>query len=561
MKLILRQYIADLSERDELDAVIPELLSEIGFNVLSRPARGMRQLGVDVAAVGPDEDDEHHRKLFLFTIKAGDVARRDWNQTQQALRPSLEEILDAYIPHRIPEQYQHLPIAVCVCMGGTLAENVQDLWQGFTTQRTTDDLCFRMWNGDRLADLLLSGVLRRELVDPKVESTFQKAVAMVVHPEVSYEFFCSLTDELLSGSLADKHGIARLRQVYICLWVLFVWARGAQNLEAPFRASEYAVLRIWGFCRSSIIDGTMPGPASDVLREALRLHIGIGGEFVGKIKPYAGRRFALSMAVASQSSVDVNLTLFEQLGRVSLVGLLHHWQVSIAVSEDENDGSVDRLRAERDHMLDVAINIVNANSILQSPLRDDFAIEVGLFLTLAQACDSVERVAGYVVNLAHRLAFALKRRGHFPVTIVDYADLVDHPVSRSDQYFEESTKGSVLYPLLVAWLDELGEKDVRNYLVVSIGENLSHSTQQVWVPDELTDECLWEGKKSHGVGLGSVPLSLEPARYREFLDKLIADHNEFNTLSTTRVGMWPLFLMACRHFRLPLPPHFWFVDL
>ena len=561
MKLILRQYLADLSERDELDAVIPELLSEIGFNVLSRPERGMRQLGVDVAAVGPDEDDEHQRKLFLFTIKPGDVTRRDWNQTQQALRPSLEDILDAYIPHRIPEQFQHLPVAVCVCMGGILAENVQDLWQGFTAQKTTDALCFRMWNGDKLADLLLSGVLRRELVDPKVESTFEKAVAMVAHPEVSYEFFRSLTEELLSGSLADEHGIARLRQVYICLWVLFVWARGAGNLEAPFRASEYAALRIWGFCRSAIIAGTMPDPASDVLREALRLHISVGAEFVRKIEPYAGRRFALSMAVASQSSVDVNLALFEQLGRVSLAGLLNHWQVSIAVSEDNNTESVNWLRAERDRMLDVAINIVNANSTLQSPLRDDFAIEIGLFLTLAQTCDSVERVAGYVLNLAHRAAFALKRRGHYPVTIVDYQDLVDHPVSDSEEHFLETTKGSVLYPLLVAWLDELGATDLRNHLVACISENLSHTTQQLWVPDELTDERLWEGNKGHGVGLGSVPLSHEPARYREFLDRLIADHGEFNTLSTTRVGMWPLFLMACRHYRLPLPPHFWFVRL
>ena len=561
MKLILRQYLADLPERDELDAVVPELLSEIGFNVLSRPARGMRQLGVDVAAVGPDEDDKHRRKLFLFTIKPGDVTRGDWNGTLQALRPSLEEILDAYIPHRIPEQYRHLQIAVCVCMGGNLAENVQELWQGFTTQRTTVNVCFRMWNGDRLADLLLSGVLRRELVDSKVQSTFEKAVAMVAHPDVSYEFFRGLTDELLSGSLADKHGIARLRQVYVCLWVLFVWARGAGNLDAPFRASEYAVLRIWGFCRSAITDGTMPDAASDVLRETLRLHIGVGSEFVHKLEPYAGRRFALSMAVDSQSWVDVNLALFEQLGRVSLAGLLHHWQASIVVSEDDDSGLVDSCRAERDRMLAMAIDMVNANSILQSPLRDDFAIEIGLFLVLAQACDSVGRIAGYVLNVAHRVAFALKRRGRYPVTMVDYHDLVGHPVDGSNEYFAQSTRGSVLYPLLVAWLDELGERDVRNHLVVCIGENLSHTTQQVWVPDALTDELLWEGKRDHGVGLWGLPLSHEPAKYREFLNGLMANHGEFNALSTTRAGMWPLFLMACRHYRLPLPPHFWFVDL
>ena len=52
MRLIIRQYIAGLKERNELDAVMPDLLSQMGMVVYSRPARGTRQDGVDVAAVG-----------------------------------------------------------------------------------------------------------------------------------------------------------------------------------------------------------------------------------------------------------------------------------------------------------------------------------------------------------------------------------------------------------------------------------------------------------------------------------------------------------------------------
>ena len=52
MKLILKEYLASLRERDELDAILPDLLSQLGFTVLSKPQRGTRQYGVDVAAVG-----------------------------------------------------------------------------------------------------------------------------------------------------------------------------------------------------------------------------------------------------------------------------------------------------------------------------------------------------------------------------------------------------------------------------------------------------------------------------------------------------------------------------
>ncbi|AUW58187.1 hypothetical protein C1T17_08795 [Sphingobium sp. SCG-1] len=67
MKLVIREYLASLKERDELDAVLPDLLTELGFTVYSRPARGTRQYGVDVAAVGPGQDGI--RRVHLFSVK------------------------------------------------------------------------------------------------------------------------------------------------------------------------------------------------------------------------------------------------------------------------------------------------------------------------------------------------------------------------------------------------------------------------------------------------------------------------------------------------------------
>ncbi len=97
MKLIFRQYLASLRERRELDAVIPDLLSELGYTVTSRPSIGTRQYGVDVAALSP-ADAEGKRKLYLLSLKQGDLTRPDWDGTPQALRSSINEIIDVYIP-------------------------------------------------------------------------------------------------------------------------------------------------------------------------------------------------------------------------------------------------------------------------------------------------------------------------------------------------------------------------------------------------------------------------------------------------------------------------------
>ena len=107
MKLIFMEYLASLKERDELDVIMPDLLSEIGWTVISRPGVGTKQYGVDVAAIGIDGME---KKLFLLSIKPGNLTRSDWNSRDQSLRQSLDQIQDAYIPNHIPKWYRDLPV-------------------------------------------------------------------------------------------------------------------------------------------------------------------------------------------------------------------------------------------------------------------------------------------------------------------------------------------------------------------------------------------------------------------------------------------------------------------
>ena len=284
MKLILRQYLSDLRERDELDAILPDLLSELGFNILSRPSRGTRQSGVDVAAVGPDEDDGKLLKLFLFTIKSGDLNRHDWdNNSPQAVRQSLNEIRDSYIRNRISKEHQDLDIVICMCIGGAIKENVRAQWTGYVDDNSTGKISFREWNGDKIAGLLLSGVLRQELLEPHFQTHFRKSIAMVDEPDVAYRFFTGLTQGLLQFNGSEQNRLARLRQVYICLWVLFVWAREAGNFEAPFRASEFAVLHIWNDCRSVCGKNKVEKDMLIVLDQTVKLHLLITDELVTKL--------------------------------------------------------------------------------------------------------------------------------------------------------------------------------------------------------------------------------------------------------------------------------------
>ena len=75
---IIQNYLRGLKERNELELVCVNLMNAMGLTVHSEPRRGTKQDGVDIFAVGK-LPDEHEEKVFLLTIKSGDVTRKTWS--------------------------------------------------------------------------------------------------------------------------------------------------------------------------------------------------------------------------------------------------------------------------------------------------------------------------------------------------------------------------------------------------------------------------------------------------------------------------------------------------
>lgn len=414
MKLLIRDYLASLRERDELDAILPDLLSELGFNVYSRPQRGTSQLGVDIAAVGADDDGE--KKLFLFSVKQGDLTRQDWDGNPQALRSSLDEILDAYIPHRIPARYKELKIVICLAFGGDVNEQVREKLTGFIDRNTTARVTFDEWNGDKIAGMILKGILREEILPKPLRSSFQKAVAMVDEPDVSFEHFSRLAGDLFQTGIASgKARVRAARQLNICLWILFVWARSAGNIESPYRVSELALLTAWELLRPTLATNSREKKAlSIVVRQMIELHLTISMEFIEqKVVPYAEVRHGISMATGSRSSLDVNLALFEVLGRIGLAGLWLHW-----IGQRSNETHQGQVKHGVVQLTQVGLELIRNNPALFLPITDRQGTSISLFLQLwlASGIDATG-VMSWLQEMASRLIFTIRTRGRYTCSL------------------------------------------------------------------------------------------------------------------------------------------------
>lgn len=562
MKIILKEYLASLKERGDLDkSVLPNLLAEIGLRVLNTPMIGTRQNGVDIAAVGKIKGEDKERYLYLFCIKAGNVTRRDWGVGVQAVRPELDEIRDVYLRSNVAAEHAALPVRIVLCCGGELDESVLMNWAGYSTQNETDKVKYQEWNGYRLAELIMRSLLARELLDEAPRRHFQKAVAMVNEPSACYQYSSAFLHDLLEEGLEPSVQLLRLRQAYICLNAVTTWAIEADNLESIYTVSELGVLLCWNIVRGQP-HRRRPGKHDQelnvLLDQFIKLYLICSEQYLAKTAyEHSKTLHALSTSVRSREAVDVNLALFELLGRLAIYGC---WTQALSQSfAGKNDDFAKALRDNTIRVLDTIVQLVNSNPTLNSPFKDDHMIEIALVMYLAQLTGSAFRFVPWLKSVAQQTTIALAINSYYPTCFRDYVDVLNHPVGADESYRAEACSGSILYPYLFVWLESATSDDEIVEFKKNLSKYLPNCTHQAWLPDEDTDARIWRGETYHGVCITDLSPQRGLEAVAETLNLAIESCMDINEISAVKSGLAVLFLAACRHYRLPIPPHFWFV--
>lgn len=556
MRLILKQYLASLRERDELDAILPDLLSQLGLNVFSRPGKGTRQNGVDVGAVGSLDDGPE--KVYLFSIKAGDLTRRDWDgDSVQSLRPSLNEILDVYIPNRLPAEHRDKDVVICVCFGGDIQEQVGESIRSFCVQHQTSNITFEEWGGDKLAQLIQSSFLREDLLPQQAQSRLRKSLALLDEPGTSYKHFAGLIKSLAETSFKrNKDRLKALRQMSICLWILFSWARDAENLEAAYLASELTLLHGWKIAGLTKKRKMEDSQAFEVAFSSIfAAYQQINNSFLTtNLIPHVGKLHGLSNAVHASCSLDVNLKLFDLLGRLAKNGVWAYFVSRILPEKDVEEKQ--QFDALFQNYISSVMDLINNNPVLLLPVKDDQAIDIFIaVLLLSLDVNCSDFIKSWLAEMLNRANFAYEVRGHYPCILTTYSELLSHPKSGDDEYRKNVTSGSILYPMIALYAALLDDEKTYNDVANFKKTHLEHCNFQLWYPDEGSEEHIYTNAGSHGAVLSHV--CVERSK-EEFLEEVFGECEQspfFKELSAIKFNWYPLIIVACRHYRLPLPIH------
>jgi hypothetical protein len=107
--------------------------------------------------------------------------------------------------------------------------------------------------------------------------------------------------------------------------------------------------------------------------------------------------------------------------------------------------------------------------------------------------------------------------------------------------------------MIALWAALLDDAETYGKVTLLKQEHLSHCNFQLWYPDDQSEEHFYTARDSHGAVLSHACVD-RPRE--EFLAQVFGECDQsphFKELSAIKFGWWPLIVVACRHYRLPLP--------
>nr|VFJ68482.1 MAG: hypothetical protein BECKFW1821C_GA0114237_101458 [Candidatus Kentron sp. FW] len=165
-----------------------------------------------------------------------------------------------------------------------------------------------------------------------------------------------------------------------------------------------------------------------------------------------------------------------------------------------------------------------------------------------------DEITSWLSEMVNRADFSFRVNGKYPCNINQYSDLLDHP-KREGTYLKDNTAGSILYPVIALWACLLDDEALYKKVQSIKEQHLQHCNFQYWYPDETSEAHFYRNDDFHGAALSPLSIEDPPEKFLEQLFEECGKTQAFHELSAMKAGIWPLVLVACRHYRLPVPLH------
>lgn len=551
MVIPIRDYINGLSESGELDHLLTDLLLNMQIEPLSTPQKGVRQYGVDIAAVGKDPEDGQ-RKLFLITIKSGNITRSNWDGNPQGVRSSLNEIKDVILNNQIENSYRDLAKKIVLCCGGTLNQEINLNWTGYVNENHIQgDIEYDLWTGEKLALMIEEFFLDEYLFPRKVQELMRKALSHLDQNEIEPNYVYNLLNQILFNSNlppSKPEKLKTLRLTHLCLCVILKKAADEKNSRLAMLGAERVLLNTWDFLRQHELMGCKS--SLKIFFQIYEQYLVTGLIYVKKIHSICFIKDGLVSSSSLSEVIDHPLRVFEVIGLLSTFGINHALLYRNTQKESYQETA--------HQVADTLIQVIKNNRGSFSPCYDSHAIDITLGLLLLYFMERTDIALDWIKELYHRITLAYQSGDHFPIDSDDYEDLLSMVFDDSESNKHLMTL-STLLPTLAEWYALIGEQQEYSDFRETVRTKCMGVDLQLWYPDSYTESEFFRTNTASNTGNMHTSISLpeDLESLREQMRESLKRQTSFIQMSMIKHSFPILGLIVSRHYRTPVIPAYW----
>lgn len=458
MRLIIKDYLLQLREKDELDLLLCDVLLQMGYITDNKPETGNRQYGVDIRAHTEEE-------IFLCVVKQGNLTRKTWDADQNAVRQSLDEIQDCYldlIKGRDKEKKLHIVVAT----NGMIDEAVRPNWEGYVNRNTMwsgMNVQIEFWNIDRLTDYVQKYLFDEHVFDAKMQGLFRRALYFIGEGDYRREYYEQIIDMFISQLKDDdsnKNRKKKLASVHLASQMIAQYAAEAGIYKIGIMVSEYLIIRYWKY----MLEHTKFG--KDQYVEWLLKYLAAYEK--RNQKYYEAVQYCCEGKdrFPAYNPVEQRILIYEVLGYL----ISYAYYLSFRRTYD----GVSRERCQKIHE-SIILLINNYPQFLYAPLDS----HIGIVSMLYRLLDRLKRsndICTLICNQSMTLAQYYLSYRKYPSPADSFEDAVNiHMGFPAEDYLTSAFWGTML-----EWIVLMDQKDLYEQLQPFLAEDLVDVTKCAW---------------------------------------------------------------------------------
>ncbi|MCM1283506.1 MAG: hypothetical protein NC180_06460 [Muribaculaceae bacterium] len=519
MRLIVKEYIYQLKEKEELDILLSQIFVQKGYIADNQPKTGNRQYGVDIQLHNDEE-------LLMLVVKQGNIDREIWDGSINAIRQSLDEIKDVII-NSLTFQEKEKSIRIIVATNGQREESIKLNWNNYVNNN-------REWNGipvtiefmgiDDIVREILDNFFNEYLFDASLHSAMRKALYFIGEGDYKREYYEKIVDSLIAN-LKDSRkkkfdkicAALSLASQMVCQY-----AYDNGNNKISIMVSEYVIIKYWKY----IVENNALGKPKCIewLLKFCKSYEKWNDIYVAKIRKIADKEIILP----NYNVVENRVLLYEILGYIASYG---NYLLDVNPEKAKNN-------------LNIIVELINEYSHFDYVPYDSNIGIIIMIYKIFYYYDRIDEIKILMENQACNLMNYYRSQHKFPTPTDCFEDAVK---------IEESI-GTINYEVSAFWgyylllIEQLSCKELYKSIKEFLKNELKSVTKCVWFLKKEEELLFYEPLAMNMAGEG-IEITIEKA-FEDFSAKVqfIMKQYEKDIFSFDEYSFKSLEVIICHYF-------------